>query len=152
MYVSALLVTIQEEELDLDAIAKEWLAAAPNCPLLLVTRGSQGTVAYRTGKPTISVALEPVKVVDTVRNGGAAIEKLNLPLASPHRDFLLVDTHLYIDSLSSSLVVERASVHGACRCAERCVMDIEFVLPAGGRGRQLHGRVLGVAAAKGPAR
>ena len=31
-------------------------------------------------------------------------------------------------------------------------MDIEFVLPAGGRGRQLHGRVLGVAAAKGPAR
>jgi sugar/nucleoside kinase (ribokinase family) len=81
MYVSALLVTIQEEELDLDAIAKEWLAAAPNCPLLLVTRGSQGTVAYRTGKPTISVALEPVKVVDTVRNGGAAIEKFYpLPL------------------------------------------------------------------------
>eukprot|EP01046_Picozoa_sp_COSAG06_P115194 COSAG06_NODE_62061_length_266_cov_0.610778_1_plen_37_part_01 len=37
MYVSALLVTIQEEELDLDAIAKEWLAATPNCPLLLIT-------------------------------------------------------------------------------------------------------------------
>lgn len=58
-----------EEKLDLDAIAAEWLAAG-SMPLFLVTRGSLGTVAYRkSGGPSLSVALDPVKVADTVGAG-----------------------------------------------------------------------------------
>lgn len=63
----AFLYNCKEAELDLDVIAAEWLSAAPNCPLLLITRGSEGTVAYRKQAPKIVVALNPVEVVDTVR-------------------------------------------------------------------------------------
>ena len=63
----AFLYGCKEADLDLDSIAAEWLSAAPKCPFLLVTRGSEGTVAYRKGAPKIVVALDPVEVVDTVR-------------------------------------------------------------------------------------
>jgi hypothetical protein len=63
----AYLYGCEEADLDLDAIAAEWLSAAPKCPILLITRGSEGTVAYRKSAPKIEVALDPVEVVDTVR-------------------------------------------------------------------------------------
>ena len=66
----------------------------------------------------------------------------NLPFASPDGDFLLADTHLYIDSPSSSLVVERASVHGARRCAERCVMDMNLYCLQVGAGDSYMGAFL----------
>lgn len=63
----AYLYGCKEADLDLDAVAEEWLSAAPKCPILLITRGSEGTVAYRKSAPKLEVALDPVEVVDTVR-------------------------------------------------------------------------------------
>eukprot|EP01051_Picozoa_sp_SAG22_P008405 SAG22_NODE_638_length_8262_cov_4.658826_2_plen_153_part_00 len=64
----AYLYSTEEEKLDLDSIANQWLEAG-GLTLLLVTRGAQGTLAYRPGGAKLSVALAPVQVVDTVGAG-----------------------------------------------------------------------------------
>jgi fructokinase len=50
-----------------EQIVQRWLALGP--AMVVVTRGSRGAAAWRSGKPTVEVAARPIKVVDTVGAG-----------------------------------------------------------------------------------
>jgi len=70
----AFLYETTEEELDVDATATDWLGAGVT--LVIVTAGSEGSIAYRSGKEPIRVALEPVKLVDAVGAGDSYMGSL----------------------------------------------------------------------------
>jgi len=48
-------------------VAKEWCLAGPRC--VIVTSGSEGSVAYRDGHLPVKVCMDPVKLVDAVGAG-----------------------------------------------------------------------------------
>jgi len=60
-------------EVDVEGVAREWLemgeTADDTCQLVIVTKGAEGSVAFRKGMPALEVPNEAVEVVDTVGAG-----------------------------------------------------------------------------------
>ena len=75
----AFLTGEEEGAIDLKAIADRWFALDNGPSLVVVTRGGRGSVAYRPGGAEITVALDPVTVVDAVGASDSVYNYIRIP-------------------------------------------------------------------------